>query len=225
MTTQTPHAAGTPPLAVTIVSDVICPWCWLGRARLMRGAAQSGIDLAVVWRPFELNPDMPEAGMARADYRAAKMGRERSDALDAEMVRMGAEEGLDFRFDRQARTPNTRKAHMLIAFAGAAGAGRDDVLASALFAAYFREGADLSDDAVLIALAEGVGLDAGQARLAVADPELRALVAREEERGRAMGISGVPFFVLADRYGVSGAQPAEVWAQALPEIAGKRNEG
>lgn len=218
--TEDTSQAGPRPLAVTIVSDVICPWCWLGRARLMRGAAQSGITLAVSWRPFELNPDMPEAGMARAAYRAAKMGAERSDALDAEMVRLGAEEGLAFRFDRQARTPNTRKAHMLIAFAGHAG-GRDDALASALFEAYFREGANLSDDAVLIGLAEGVGLDAEQARRAIADPELRALVGREEGEMQAMGVSGVPFFVLADRYGVSGAQPADVWAQALPEIAAK----
>lgn len=213
----------TTPLAVTVVSDVICPWCWLGKARLERGAAEAGVPLAFTWRPFELNPDMPASGMERAAYRAAKMGKERSDALDAEMIRLGAEEGLAFRFDRQARTPNTRKAHMLIAFAGAS--GRDHALAQSLFEAYFHEGADLSDDAVLIDRATAAGLDPDQARLAVADAELASLVAREEAQAQALGITGVPFFILDERYGVSGAQPAEVWREALPEIAAKREGG
>ena len=150
MTTQTPHAAGTPPLAVTIVlPTVICPWCWLGRARLMRGAAQSGIDLAVVLAP----PSSSTRTCPRRAWRAAttappRWGASAPTPLDAEMVRMGAEEGLDFRSrPAGAYAQHLRKAHMLIAFAGAAGAGRDDVLASAFgFAGLISgEGADLSE--------------------------------------------------------------------------------
>ena len=161
--------------------------------------------------------------MERAAYRAAKFGKERSDALDAEMTRLGAEEGLAFRFEAQARTPNTRKAHMLIALAGAT--GRDDALAQSLFEAYFTEGADLAEEAVLIDRAARAGLDPDQARLAIADAELAGLVAREEAQAQALGITGVPFFILDERYGVSGAQPTEVWREALPEIAARREGG
>ncbi|WP_084327489.1 DsbA family oxidoreductase [Salinarimonas rosea] len=214
--TETPAT----PIPVTVVSDPICPWCWLGAARLRRGAAEAGIPVALTWRPFELNPGMPPEGMDRAAYRAAKMGAARSDALDAEMTRLGAEEGLDYRFAAQTRTPSTRRAHALLAFAAAQ--GRDDALAEALFRAYFANGADLTDDAVLLACAADAGLDPAHARAALDDAALADLVAREEERARALGVTGVPFFVVADRWAIAGAQPAELWRAALAEIAATR---
>ncbi|MGJ3263337.1 MAG: DsbA family oxidoreductase [Salinarimonas sp.] len=219
-TPTAPISAPSPtPIPVTVVSDPICPWCWLGAARLRRGAEEAGIPVALSWRPFELNPDMPREGMDRAAYRAAKMGTARSDALDAEMTRLGAEEGLDYRFAAQTRTPSTRRAHALIAFASAQ--GRDDALAERLFQAYFAQGADLTDDAVLVACAEEAGLDPDHARAALDDAQLEALVLREEERARALGVTGVPFFVVADRWAISGAQPAPLWREALAEIAQK----
>ncbi|MGP9821981.1 DsbA family oxidoreductase [Salinarimonas sp. NSM] len=225
--TETPDTpapdAQTTPIPVAVVSDPICPWCWLGAARLRRGAAEARIPITLSWRPFQLNPDMPREGMDRAAYRAAKMGAARSDALDAEMTRLGAEEGLDYRFAAQTRTPSTRRAHALIAFAAAQ--GRDDALAEALFRAYFTRGADLADDAVLLACATEAGLAADQARTALDDTALADLVAREEARARALGVSGVPFFVVADRWAISGAQPAELWREALAEIAAKRAAG
>ncbi|GGK36426.1 DsbA family oxidoreductase [Salinarimonas ramus] len=207
------------PIEVTVVSDVICPWCWLGAARLRRGAEEAGIPVTLSWRPFELNPDMPSEGMERAAYRAAKLGAERSDALDAEMTRLGAEEGLDYRFGAQTRTPNTRRAHALIAFASTQ--QLDDAVSDRLFRAYFNEGADLTDEAVLLACAVEAGLDGEHARRALADDQLAELVAREEERARAIGVTGVPFFIVAGRWAISGAQPAELWREALVELSGK----
>jgi predicted DsbA family dithiol-disulfide isomerase len=214
---------------IDIVSDAICPWCWIGK-RHLEGAlarlADEGERFAVHWRPFQLNPDMPRAGVERAAYRAAKFGSaERSRELDAQVAAAGAAAGLEFRFDRQARTPNTVDAHRLIRRAGETGgpAGQDAVV-EALFRAYFQEGRDIGDAGVLAAVASEAGREDAAAFLASGEGEAEI---REEDVGfRRLGISGVPSFALAGHILFSGAMPegrmAEAFRRALEILRAQR---
>lgn len=220
MTTEAPtRPAGTAALSrIDIVSDAICPWCWIGK-RHLEGAlarlAEEGDRFEVHWRPFQLNPDMPREGVERDAYRAAKFGSiERSRELDAQVAAAGAAAGLEFRFDRQRRTPNTVDAHRLIRHAGAVGgAARQDAVVEALFRAYFQDGRDIGNAAVLAEVAAGAGLDGAAAFLASDDG---AAEVREEDAGfRRLGISGVPSFALAGHVLFSGAVPAERMADAF----------
>jgi predicted DsbA family dithiol-disulfide isomerase len=202
------------PLTVEIVSDVICPWCYIGKRRFEKARAllAGEVDLQVVWRPFQLNPDMPREGMARADYRKAKFGSlERARQLDARVAGEGAGEGIAFAFERMQRTPNTLAAHQLIDVAQKQGAG--PAVVDALFRAYFEEARDVGDAAVLQDIATGCGIAGWPAQANEAE------VAALEESFRSLGISAVPTFVIDRRFGVSGAQPPEALAEALREGA------
>jgi predicted DsbA family dithiol-disulfide isomerase len=203
---------------IAIFSDVICPWCLIGKRRLEHALGEAGLsgEVAIEWLPFELNPEMPPEGMTRAEYRARKFGAERAAALDAQMRSTGAEEGIRFAFDRMQRTPNTRRAHMLIAHAQQQ--GRGDAVVEALFTGYFEEAADIGDEAVLVAIAEKAGLDPEAARAALDDEELRRLVIAGERRAGELGISGVPFFILDETWAVSGAQPTPAWLEVLAQV-------
>jgi predicted DsbA family dithiol-disulfide isomerase len=203
---------------IAIFSDVICPWCFIGKRRLERALGEAGLagKAKIEWLPFELNPDMPPDGMPRAEYRARKFGPERAAALDAQIRAVGAEEGIAFAFDRMERTPNTRRAHMLIAHASQEGCG--PAAAEALFDAYFQKGADIGDDEVLLGIAERVGLATAETELALRSDELRGLVIGGERRASELGISGVPFFIVDRAWAVSGAQPSEAWIEALAQI-------
>jgi predicted DsbA family dithiol-disulfide isomerase len=207
---------------IDVHSDVICPWCFVGKRRLERALREVGAEASVTWLPFELNPDMPQEGMTRAEYRARKFGEDRSRELDANMTALGSQEGIVFAFDRIVRTPNTRKAHALIAHASRLGRGGGVV--EAIFRAYFEEALDIGDDEVLTAIAERHGLDRGDAIRALLDPQLRdEVVAREGEAAR-LGVSGVPFFVVERQWAISGAQPAAAWVEALRQIASQQGQ-
>jgi predicted DsbA family dithiol-disulfide isomerase len=212
-------------MEIAVFSDVICPWCYIGKRRLERALGEAGLkgQAAIEWLPFELNPDMPPEGMARADYRARKFGAERAAALDANIEAVGAEEGIRFAFDRQARTPNTRAAHMLIAHAS--GQGRGGAVVDALFRAYFEEGRDIGDEAVLLDIAAAAGLDREEAQAALRDEAVRRMVVQAEGRAGELGIAGVPFFIVERAFAVSGAQPAEAWVEALQKIAAREPAG
>ncbi|MBN8875730.1 MAG: DsbA family oxidoreductase [Rhodospirillales bacterium] len=207
-------AAGT---RIDIVSDAICPWCYIGKRQLERALemlAAEGLHFSVHWNPFQLNPDMPEEGRDRAAYRAWKFGSaEKAAALDARITEAAANVGLGFRTDLMTRTPNTIQAHRLIWFAGQNGV--QDAAMEAVFRAYFVEGRDIGDPAVLAECGVAAGLDreAVAAFLAgtLAAPEMRAA----DQAAREAGVSGVPSFFL-DGYGLfSGAMPAETIAEAL----------
>ena len=195
------------PTRIDVWSDPICPWCFIGKRRLAK--AVEGLDVQVVWRPFQLNPQMPREGMPRAAYRAAKFGSlDRSRELEARVADVGRDEGIAFAFDRIATTPNTFDAHRVLRRALRTGA--QDVVAEALFRAYFLEGRDLGDPAVLADLGGGP----------LAGDEEAEEVRREEAEGRALGIQGVPFFVIDRRLGLSGAQPADVLRSAILDERG-----
>jgi predicted DsbA family dithiol-disulfide isomerase len=205
-------------MKIAVFSDVVCPWCLIGKRRLERAVAQLGLEggVTIDWLPFELNPDMPSEGMERAAYRARKFGAERSAALDEQMTALGRQEGVAFAFERQQRTPNTRKAHRLIAHASAAGKGADVV--EALFRAYFEEAQDIGDPRVLADLAEACGLDRAEAAAALESEDVGRFVLDAERRAADLGINGVPFFIVDGTWAVSGAQPTAAWVQALRQI-------
>jgi predicted DsbA family dithiol-disulfide isomerase len=202
-----------------VFSDVICPWCYLGKRRLEQALAALALSEAVTvqWLPFELNPDMPPEGMPRAEYRARKFGAARAAELDAHMEALGQDEGVAFAFDRMERTPSTRRAHMLIAHAGQRGQG--EAVVEALFRTYFEEGRDIGELAVLREIARSGGLNETEVTAALDDPDLEAEVVALERRAAEIGIGGVPFFVLEDGRAVSGAQSSETWRELLAPMA------
>lgn len=211
-------AAALPPTGGTldIVSDAICPWCWIGKRHLDAALAElaaEGLIFAIRWRTFQLNPDMPAAGVERDAYRAAKFGSaERGRELDRQVAGAGTVVGLEFRHDRMLRTPNTVEAHRLVRLAEGPG---QHALVERLFRAYFHEGQDIGDRVVLAALAREQAVPEPVIAAFEAGEPARAEVLREDAQFRAAGISGVPSFVL-DRYLLwSGAMPAAQMADAL----------
>ena len=205
-------------LLIEVVYDLVCPWCYLGVRRLFRTVRRRPdvlFDLA--WRPFLLNPDMPRAGMARADYVIRKFGGEdRARRLYASIAEIGAAEGVEFRFDRIRRTPSSVDAHRLVRWA--APYGRSSEVAEALFAAHFADGHDIGDPGVLRAVAVAAGLDGpATARFLRGDDDVDAVHA-DNLRAHRLGINGVPCFVVAGRHAVAGAQEPEV-LQRLLDVA------
>ena len=206
-------------LHVDVFSDVVCPWCFVGKRRLERAIELLGdeTNVSVTWRPFQLNPSMPREGIDRREYRARKFGSQaRSEALDAQLAAVGREVGLDFRFDRITRTPNTFDAHRLLWLARERGAQNE--VAEALFRAYFVEGRDVGDHAVLADVAANAGLERDAVTRFLASTDGVAQVADEESQGRTLGIDGVPFFIVNGTFGISGARPPEYLAAAFREV-------
>jgi len=203
-----------------VVSDVICPWCYIGKRRLEKALAelQPEFDVQVSWLPFQLNPDMPAEGVPRAEYRRAKFGSlEKSQALDARVAGEARGEGLEFAFERMQRTPNTFLAHRLIDLAQREGCG--EAVVEAVFRAYFLEARDTGDREVLLGIAAAAGLQREAVEAALADEAGAARLAGEERSMRELGISGVPFFIIDRRFGVSGAQPPEALVDAVRQAA------
>ena len=207
------------PLPITVYSDVICPWCYVGKRRLEAALASPGMPskIAFTWRPFELNPDMPAEGVERKVYRARKFGEARSAELDVQMASTGREFGIEFAFDRMQRTPNTRLAHRLIWEADRQ--NRQDAVVERLFHGYFEEGLDIGRSDVLEAIATEAGLESEGVGQSLTGSDSLEAVTKLEQQGYAMGIQGVPFFILLAKYSISGAQPPEFWCEALPKIA------
>ncbi|VTR94337.1 polyketide biosynthesis protein : Putative dithiol-disulfide isomerase involved in polyketide biosynthesis OS=Singulisphaera acidiphila (strain ATCC BAA-1392 / DSM 18658 / VKM B-2454 / MOB10) GN=Sinac_7138 PE=4 SV=1: DSBA [Gemmata massiliana] len=209
-------------VTIDIYSDVICPWCYIGKRRMEKGLA--GQTATVRWHPFELNPNMPPEGTERQAYRIKKFGSwERSLELDAQVGRAFAGEGLAFNSEKMARTPNTFDAHRIVWLAGEKGV--QDAVMEALFKAYFTDERDLSDRATLAAVAVEGGLDAGEVSELLAGDRGSAEVREWEQKGQRLGISGVPFFVINGKVALSGAQPPEMFRAAIEQAteAGARD--
>lgn len=199
-------------LTIEVASDVVCPWCYIGKRRLQKALdlVKDEVEVEVRWLPFQLNPEMPKQGMAREEYRKAKFGSlERSKGLDARVAAEGRGEGIEFAFARMQRTPNTIAAHQLIDLAQEQ--GRGEAVVDALFRAYFEDAADIGDAAVLGEIAGRCGVSGWPG---AAD---RRKVAELEDNVRGLGISAVPTFILDRKFGVSGAHPPESLAAAIRE--------
>lgn len=211
-------------LELSIVSDTICPWCYVGKRRIERAVEEllaEGWGISLRWLPFELNPDMPPTGMDRRNYRSAKFGSwQRSQTLDAQVVAEGAREGILFRHDLITRTPNTRASHRLIWLAGELGsAALQNRTVEALFSAYFCEGRDIGDRTVLADIGSSVGLD--EARIAAlldGDAGVGEVI-MHEMAARSLGVSGVPTVIAKDLVLFSGAQRTPLIVRALREVA------
>ncbi|HYM17837.1 MAG TPA: DsbA family oxidoreductase [Micropepsaceae bacterium] len=203
---------------LNIVSDVICPWCYVGKRRLEKALGILGQPrLRITWRPFELNPQMPKEGMDRAAYRMRKFGSlERSQTMDAQLTAVAAAEGLTFRYDLIHRTPNTFDAHRLI-WLGAR-RGIQDAVAETLFRGYFGEGRDVGDRNVLADLAQEAGIERSEALDFLSSEQGAAEVKAEELVATGAGISGVPSFILKGRLLFSGAQPSDAIARVLSQM-------
>jgi predicted DsbA family dithiol-disulfide isomerase len=210
----------TSPLTIDVVSDVVCPWCFIGKRNLE--AALDGLDetrpVVVRWHPFELNPELPPQGIDRRDYLERKFGGpERANEIYARVREAGARAGIAFDFDRIQRQPNTREAHRLIAWAQARGEG--DALVERLFDAYFLEGRFIGDRDELARIATEAGIDAAAAREFLSSGLGADEVALAESRAQQLGISGVPFFIFDGRVGLSGAHPPEAIREAMRQAA------
>lgn len=206
-------------LRIEVWSDVACPWCWVGKRRLETALAafESDGEIEVRWRAFELDPSAPRLRDASVDYVARLARKYRTTPAEAQamidrMTQTGAADGLDFRFDR-IRSGNTFDAHRLLCLA--AEHGRQDALKERFFLGYFTEGEPIGEPAALAKMAESVGLDAAEVARVLETDAYAGEVREDEEEARAMGVSGVPFFVIGQRLAFSGAQPAEVIVQVL----------
>jgi len=207
-------------LSIDVISDVVCPWCFIGKRRLesalrlYRERDPEASAPQIAYHPFELNPDIPREGIPRADYIARKFGARGYSAHDR-LVGIGALLGIPFAFERIARQPNTLAAHALIERARRSGV--QGAVKEALMKAFFVDGLDLSDSETLVRVAVEAGLERKEAEACIADEELRRTVAEEEEKARRMGVQGVPFFIFNKRIAVSGAQEPEVLLEAMLE--------
>ncbi|MEM7496448.1 MAG: DsbA family oxidoreductase [Pseudomonadota bacterium] len=207
-------------ITLDIISDPICPWCYIGKTRLDRAIAETGHNPFMPrWRMFRLNPDMPAEGMDRRQYLEAKFGGAEGAARVYGAIAEAAKgDGLDVDLDAIARTPQTLDAHRLIRWAGEAGAG--DAVVMALFDRYFRRGEDISDRELLIDVAIEAGMDPEVVgRLLDGDAD-RAALEEEEKAAREMGVTGVPCFIVQGKYVVQGAQDSATWRRVIDEIAG-----
>ncbi|MEX2482160.1 MAG: DsbA family oxidoreductase [Gammaproteobacteria bacterium] len=217
-----PPSSAQPTARLDIVSDVVCPWCYIGKHRLTRALAllEDAPPLDIRWRPFELNPTLPAAGMDRRAYCVAKFGSvERANALYANVAANAHADGLPMAVERIARTPNTRRAHRLIELAQTHAC--QDAVVDALFEAYFVDGRDIGDLETLTALGSAVGIDGDSIAAALTDAAGGAAIERQEHAAHELGVSGVPSFLYNDRLLFSGAQSPETIARAIQRAAAR----
>jgi predicted DsbA family dithiol-disulfide isomerase len=208
------------PLQVDVVSDVMCPWCYIGKRRLEKAVEMADLPVELRWRPYQLDPTLPAEGKPREAYLAEKFGSlERAGELYATIRAAGEAEDIAFAFERIAVSPNTLDAHRLIRWAANAGPEMQDAVVEALFRAYFAEGRHIGDASVLTAIAAEAGMDAGLVAELLAGDADRELVRHEAELARELGVTGVPTFIIANRYAVVGAQAPRQLAQAFQMAA------
>ncbi len=211
------------PLQIDVVSDVVCPWCYIGKRRIENALALApDVPVEVNWRPFFLNPWVPREGISREEYLTAKFGSvDAYKAIAGRVVTAAAGEGLEYNPDRVRRQPNTIDCHRLIHWADVEGKAAG--MKQRLMELYFRDGGDLTDTDVLVQAAANIGMDADDVRRRLATDEDVALISAQAKDASDKGISGVPTFVFAQKYAVSGAQPAEQLARAIRQVSAEIN--
>ncbi len=204
----------SPTLLIEVVSDAVCPWCFVGKRNLEAALQEfGGARVEVRWRPYQLDATIPAGGMSRSDYLSRKFGPKRGGQMNARLSEAGRERGIAFAFERIERSPNTLDAHRLIRWAQAR--GKQDEVVERLFQLYFEQGKDIGDDAVLADVAEAIGMDRPTALRLLASDTDRAEVRQEIAAAQKMGVNGVPFFIFGGKYALSGAQPPEELAAVI----------
>lgn len=216
-------------IQIDVVSDVMCPWCYIGKRRLdaaIEAVASDGIEVAVRWRPFQLDATLPKSGKDRRQYLEDKFGgADGAAAAYANIRTTGKEDGIPFDFEAIQVSPNTTDAHRVIRWAQSAGDGVQDAVVEALFKAYFEEGKHIGDDAVLTELAATSGMDGDVVEKLLSSDADQKEVHAEVAQAQQMGVTGVPCFILDGQYAVMGAQPADTIAGALRELAKLKETG
>lgn len=207
------------PLRIDVVSDVVCPWCFVGKRQLEQALARWRRDhpdrpVEVHWHPFQLNPDLPAEGMARTDYLAGKFGSAEPSRIYANVNRAASAVDLPLAIDSIVRQPNTLRAHALIG-AAADREGLQDAMVEALFVAYFQQARDLTDASELRRIAHEAGLAETAVDQALGDAHAHQAIAEADQRARRAGIRGVPCFIVNGRSAVSGAQGADAIVDAM----------
>lgn len=209
-------------ISIDIVSDVVCPWCYLGKARLDKSidAVSDEIGVDVTWRPYRLNPDYPPEGVDHQKALAEKLGgAERVSQIHATLAGYGKDAGITFNFEAIRIGPNTLDAHRLVHWAGIEGRDVQDRVVTALFKANFEEGRNIGDRAVLSEISAAAGMDGKVVeRLLASDADSDTII-EEIDAAQKMGVSGVPFFIVNSKYGISGAQTPDVLEDAIRQIA------
>jgi len=211
-------------MLIDVVSDTICPWCFIGKRRLARALLERpDMEFDVRWRAFRLDPTIPPEGVDRKAYLKAKFGDgERPRAMSEAIRQAGEAEDIAFAFDRIATTPNTIDSHRLIRWAG--GAGLQDEVVEGLFKAYFEDGRDIGNIDVLVEIADEAGMDTALVADLLEDGADRELIEREDALAHRMGISGVPTFIFANKYAVSGAHDPETLLEIIDKVAKEQAE-
>lgn len=212
------------PIKLDIMSDPICPWCYIGKTLLERALEQEGDHpFLIEWHPFQLNPDMPAGGMDRADYLERKFGgKDNAVKVYSEIVAHAEKAGITLNVGDIKRTPNTLDAHRLINWAKIE--GKQNAIVDALFKAYFIDGRDIGDHEVLSDLADGIGMDAAVVqRLLKSDADLEEIKQRDS-MAREMGVNSVPTFIVGGRHAVPGAQQPELWRKVIADLRAQQEQ-
>jgi predicted DsbA family dithiol-disulfide isomerase len=214
-------------ITVDVVSDVVCPWCFIGQKRLDKAIAAAGdVEVHVRWRPFQLDPTIPPQGKDRRDYMLGKFGsEERIREIHARIEPLGEAEGINFAFDAIKVAPNTLDAHRLVRWAGAMSEEVQNLLVRRLFQINFEEGGNLGDHAVLIEAAREAGMDVSVAEALLPTDADAEAVQNEITTASRMGITGVPCFLIEGKYAVMGAQDAATLTDAIRQVAKAKANG
>ena len=205
-------------ITIDVVSDVICPWCFLGKRRLDKALSLiPDVKTEIVFRPFFLDPNIPREGLGRQEYMEAKFGKERLKTIHDPLLAMAIEDDVPYHFDKITRTPNTLDAHRLIRWAKIEGKQADIV--EALFMAYWSQGRDVGDPKVLADIAGACGMDREKVLGALATDQDKNEVLAETQQAQHIGVTGVPTYIINRKYGVVGAQGAEMLAEQIKMAA------
>ncbi len=208
----------TQTVKLDIMSDPICPWCYIGKTHLDKALAEvPDHPFVIEWHPFQLNPDMPDAGMDRREYLERKFGgKDGAVRAYAPVVEHAEDAGLKIDFEGMKRTPNTLDAHRLIHWAGIE--GKQNAVVDALFNAYFVEARDIGDHEVLADIADSVGMDAAVVLKLLQSDADREDIRTRDSHSRQMGVNSVPTYIVANQHAVPGAQPPELWGKVISDI-------
>ena len=208
----------TAPIKLDVLSDPICPWCYIGKTHLDRAlAAEEDHPFVIEWHPFQLNPDMPEDGMDRREYLERKFGgKDGAIRVYGQIAQHAEDAGIEIDFAAIQKTPNTVNAHRLIHWAGIE--GKQNEIVDALFSAYFNEGRDIGDIETLADIADNAGMDAAVVTRLLKSDEDKQSIRDRDVHSREMGVNSVPTFIVGSRHAVPGAQPPELWQKVIKEL-------